>query len=71
MMASAGDLASHASGDDQVGPVNADGGSGDAPSSPDPQYTPGSPEYQARISELSQDPAHGGVPKPQGPGIVV
>jgi hypothetical protein len=60
MMASAGDLASHAAGDDHVDPVNADSGAGGNPTSPDPQYTPGTPEYEARISELSQDPAHGG-----------
>jgi hypothetical protein len=64
MMASAGDLASHAAGDDRVDPVNADSGSGGPPSSADPQYTPGTPEYQARIAELSKDPAHGGVPRP-------
>jgi hypothetical protein len=64
MMASAGDLASHAAGDDHVDPVNADSGPGDTPSSADPQYTPGTPEYQARISELSKDPAHGGVSRP-------
>jgi hypothetical protein len=60
MMASGGDLASHAAGDDHVDPVNADSGPGDTTPSPDPQYTPGTPEYEARISELSQDPAHGG-----------
>lgn len=65
MMASAGDLASHAAGDDHVDPVNADSGPGDTTPSPDPQYTPGTPEYDARISELSKDPAKGGVPKPQ------
>jgi hypothetical protein len=27
--------------------------------------TPGSPEYQARLDELAQDPAHGGVVRPQ------
>jgi hypothetical protein len=60
MMASGGDLASHAAGDDHVDPVNADSGSGDASSSADPQYTPGTPEYEARIADLSGDPAHGG-----------
>jgi len=64
MMASAGDLAHHAAGDDHVDPVSADSGSGATPSSADPQYTPGTPEYQARISELSKDPAHGGVSRP-------
>jgi hypothetical protein len=64
MMASAGDLASHAAGDDHVDPVSADSGSGGTPSSADPQYTPGTPEYQARISELSKDPAKGGASKP-------
>jgi hypothetical protein len=63
MMASAGDLASHAAGDDHVDPVTADSGPGDAPPSPDPQYTPGTPEYEARIAELSKDPAHIGVPQ--------
>jgi len=61
MMASAGDLASHAAGDDHIDPVNADSGSGSATPSPDPQYTPGTPEYEARISELSKDPAQGGA----------
>lgn len=27
--------------------------------------TPGTPEYQARLDELAQDPAHGGTPTPQ------
>jgi len=65
MMASGADLADHAAGDDHVDPVNADGGPGDTTPSPDPQYTPGTPEYEARISDLSKDPAKGGVPKPQ------
>jgi hypothetical protein len=65
MMASAGDLASQAAGDDHVDPVSAGSGPGDASPSPEPQYTPGTPEYEARISELSQDPAKGGIPKPQ------
>jgi hypothetical protein len=60
MMASGGDLASHAAGDDHVDPVNV-GGGGDAPPSADPQYTPGTPEYDARIADLAQDPAHGGA----------
>jgi hypothetical protein len=60
MMASAGDLASHAAGDDHVDPLNADSGPGDTQPSPDPQYTPGIPEYDTRIAELSKDPAHGG-----------
>ncbi len=64
MMASAGDLASHAAGDDHVDPVNAGSGPGDTPPSPDPQYTPGTPEYEARISELSKDPAQGGASRP-------
>jgi hypothetical protein len=64
MMASAGNLASHAAGDDHVDPVHSGSGSGGTPSSPDPQYTPGTPEYQARISELSKDPAHSGTAKP-------
>jgi hypothetical protein len=64
MMASGGDLASHAAGDDHVDPVNADSGPGDTTPSPDPQYTPGTPEYEARISELSQDPAKGGATTP-------
>ena len=59
MMASGGDLVSHASGDDRVDPVNT--GGGDASPSLDPQYTPGTPEYEARIADLSEDPAHGGV----------
>ena len=42
-LGSAGDLTSHAAGDDHVDPVNADGGPGDTPPSPDPQYTPGTP----------------------------
>jgi hypothetical protein len=65
MMASAGDLASHAAGDDHVDPVNSGGGSGDATPSPDPQYTPGTPEYEARISELSKDPSQGGASDPK------
>ena len=65
MMASAGDLASHAAGDDHADPVNADSGPGDTPPSPNPQYTPGTPEYDARISELSKDPAHGGASSPK------
>ena len=65
MMASAGDLASHAAGDDHVDPVNADDGAGDATPSPDPQYTSGTPEYDARISELSKDPSQGGESNPQ------
>jgi hypothetical protein len=44
--------------------VNADSGPGDTTPSPDPQYTPGTPEYEARISELSQDPAKGGATTP-------
>jgi len=60
MMASGADLAGHAAGDDHVDPVNADGGAGDTPPSPDPQYTPGTPEHDARISELSKDPSQGG-----------
>jgi hypothetical protein len=63
MLASGADLAGHAAGDDHVDPVNADSGSG-SPSSPDPQYTPGTPEYDARISELSKDPAKGGASTP-------
>ena len=31
----------------------------------DPQYTPGTPEYEARIGELSEDPAHGGASNPK------
>jgi hypothetical protein len=64
MMASAGDLASHAAGDDHVDPVNAGSGPGDASPSPDPQYTPGTPEYEARIAELSRNPAEGWASKP-------
>jgi hypothetical protein len=63
MMASAGDLAGHAADDDHVDPVNADSGPGDTSPSPDPQYAPGTPEYDARISELSKDPAQGGASK--------
>ena len=65
MMASADDLASHAAGDDHVDPVNADSGPGDTTPSPDPQYTPGTPEYEARISELSKDPSQGGASNPK------
>jgi hypothetical protein len=64
MMASAGDLASHAAGDDHIDPVNADGGPADTTPSSDPQYTPGTPEYEARIDELSKDPGQGGVSRP-------
>jgi hypothetical protein len=41
--------------------VNVGSDAGDASPSPDPQYTPGTPEYEARIGELSEDPAHGGA----------
>ncbi len=61
-LASAADLGSQAAGDDRVGPLNTSGGSGEPAGSTDPRLTPGTPEYQQYIDELSQDPAHGGVP---------
>lgn len=64
MMAAAGDLGSHATGDDRVEPFKVSEESGDAAPDPDPQYTPGTPEYQGRISELAKDPAHGGATGP-------
>jgi hypothetical protein len=57
-MASAGDLASHAAGDDRVDPVQTGGGRGAPPQ--DPQLTPGTQEYDDYIDELAKDPAHGG-----------
>lgn len=56
VMASAGDLASHAFGDDGAGPMST-GSSGD---SADPRLTRGTQEYDEYISELSKDSAHGG-----------
>jgi hypothetical protein len=55
-MASAGDLARHAAGDDRVEPVQT--GDGSAPQ--DPRLTPGTQEYKDFIKELAKDPAHGG-----------
>ncbi|MCO5995462.1 putative T7SS-secreted protein [Actinoallomurus rhizosphaericola] len=63
MMASAGDLASHASGDDKVEPFDTSSGEGTA-SAPDPQYTEGTPEWQNRIDTLSKDPAKNGASNP-------
>ena len=58
MMASGGDLASHAFGDDRVEPVST--GSGEPPPQ-DPRLTPGTPEYDEYIDELSKDPAKNGT----------
>jgi hypothetical protein len=60
MAASGGDLLSHADGDDSAEPFNTSGGSGGTASGPDPEVTPGTPEYQQYIDDLSPDPAHGG-----------
>jgi hypothetical protein len=62
-LASAGDLASHAAGDDRVDPVQTGGGGSGAPSQ-DPQLTPGTQESDDYIDELAKDPAHGGEPRP-------
>jgi hypothetical protein len=59
VLASAGDLAGHAAGDDRASPVHTGGGSGPAPE--DPRLIPGNPEYDAYINELAEDPAHVGV----------
>jgi hypothetical protein len=60
MMASAGDLASHAAGDDRVDPLQTGGGGGSGAPSQDPQLTPGTQEYDDYINELAKDPAKGG-----------
>lgn len=63
MAASGGDLASHASGDDEAQPFDTSEGGG-SEGAPDPQYTKGTPEWQARIDELSKDPAKNGKSSP-------
>jgi hypothetical protein len=60
-MASAADLGSQAAGDDRVEPFDASGGSGEPASTPDPKLTPGTPEYDQYIEDLSKDPAKGGA----------
>lgn len=59
-LASAADLGGHAAGDDRVDPLNTSGGSAEPASTPDPQLTPGTPEYDQYVNELAQDSAHGG-----------
>jgi len=63
MMASAGDLASNAFGDDRVEPIQT-GGGGSEPPVQDQRLVPGTQEYDDYINELSKDPAHGGDPRP-------
>jgi hypothetical protein len=63
MMASAGDLASNAFGDDRVEPIQT-GGGGDSGPTQDPRLVPGTQEYDDYIDELSQDPAKNGKINP-------
>ena len=63
-LASAADLGGHAAGDDRVDPLNTSGGPGEPASTPDPEVTPGTPEYDQYIDQLSKDPAKSGKVSP-------
>jgi hypothetical protein len=65
MAAGTGDLISNADGPDRVDPISTSGGTSEPAGTPDPQVTPGTPEYQTYLNELAQDPAHAGQVSPK------